>query len=132
MLATFEFNFSFHLFVKHYTNTLGTQILVENAIKIYIKICASNLVEIDLKFNLRMFKFKKFPGGGGGMPPDPPRRLVLHTAPKENTSDLLPVKISNGQSNLFLVGRFVRVNFYPYIVLCTCTRTQQHTHTHTV
>jgi len=52
MLATFEFNFSFHLFVKHYTNTLRTQILVENTINKYIQVRASNLVEIDLKFNL--------------------------------------------------------------------------------
>jgi len=60
MLATFEFNFSFHLFVKHYSNTLCTQMLVENAINKYIQIRASYLVEIDLKFNLRVFKFKKF------------------------------------------------------------------------
>jgi len=84
MLATFEFNFSFHLFVKHYTNTLCAQIL-ENAINKYIQIHASNLVEIDLKFNLTVFKFKKYPGGAC---PRPPRRLVLHTASGENTSDL--------------------------------------------
>jgi len=41
MLATFEFNFSFHLFVKHYTNTLFTEIFVENAINKYIQIRAS-------------------------------------------------------------------------------------------
>jgi len=84
MLATFKFNFSFHLFVKHYTNTICTQILLENATNKYIQIRASNLVEIDLKLNLSV---KKFPGRGG-MPPDPPRTLVLCTAPRENISDL--------------------------------------------
>jgi len=79
MLATFKFNFSFHLFVKHYTNTLCTQILVENAINKYIQISTSNLVEIDLKFNLRVKNFL----GGGGMPPDPLEDLCFALHPEK-------------------------------------------------
>jgi len=63
MLVTFEFNFSFHLFVKHYTNT---QILVEMLLT-----NISCIIEIDLKFNLRVFKFKTFPGGWGACPQTP-------------------------------------------------------------
>jgi len=66
---------------------------VENAINKYIQIRASNLVEIDIKFNLRVFKFKKFPWGA--CPRPPPRRLVLHTAPRENIYDQTKFQMAN-------------------------------------